>query len=131
MFDKLDATDNFELTDTLPVKELSNVTSAGEFFAGFIEVLHDQLIKHDIEASEAGNMVSQIVCQMANAYAGETFYVSRKPLRVARQMAIYADSKTMKHHDVDIKYGVSYGYSRTIVKKIDEMRKHRQQLKLF
>lgn len=131
MFDKLDTTDNFELTEALPVAQLGDVTSAGEFFAGFIEILHDQLIKHDVEASDAGSMVNQIVCQMAITFAGETFYVSRKPLRIARQMAIYADSKTMKYHDVDIKYGVSYGYSRTIVKKIDEMRKHREQLKLF
>ena len=46
-------------------------------------------------------------------------------------MAIYADLQTMKHRDVDKKYGVSNGYSLTIAKKIDDMRKHRDQLRLF
>ena len=123
--------DAFELTSTPPIEELAAVGNTGEFFASFIELLQCNLVNHSIEASDASNIVSQVVCKLSLAFAGETFYISKKPAILARQMAMYADLQTMPHYDVDKKYGVSRGYSLTIAKKIDDMRKHRDQLRLF
>ena len=123
--------DTFELTSTPPIEELAAVGDTGEFFASFIELLQADLIKHSIKASDASTIVSQVVCQLSLAFAGETFYISKKPAIFARQMAMYSDLQTMPHYDVDKKYGVSRGYSLTIAKKIDDLRKHRDQLRLF
>ena len=131
MFDRFEEIDKFELTITPPIEELEAISDTGEFFASFIELLQADLVKHNIRPTDASKIVSHIVCKLASAFSGETFYVSRKPLMIARQMAIYADLQTMKHRDVDKKYGVSNGYSLTIAKKIDDMRKHRDQLRLF
>ena len=121
----------FELTNTPPIEELAAVGDTGEFFASFIELLQDNLVKLDITATDASKIVSQITCQLSCAFAGETFYISKKPAVFARQMAMYADLQTMPHYDVDKKYGVSRGYSLTIAKKIESKRKHREQLRLF
>ncbi len=123
--------DSFELTCTPPIEELAAIGDTGEFFASFIELLQADLVKHSIEASDASTIVSQVVCRLSLAFAGETFYISKKPAIFARQMAMYADLQTMPHYDVDKKYGVSRGYSLTIAKKIESQRKHRDQLKLF
>lgn len=123
--------DTFKLTSTPSIDEISEVGDTGEFFASFIELLQADLVKHSIKASDASNIVSQVVCQISLAFAGETFYISKKPAILARQMAMYADLQTMPHYDVDKKYSVSRGYSLTIAKKIDDMRKHRDQLRLF
>lgn len=131
MFDRLNPIDSFELTITPPIEEMEAISDTGEFFASFIELLQADLIKHNLTPTDASNIVSQIVCNLASGFAGETFYVSSKPLMIARQMAIYADLQTMRHRDVDRKYGVSRGYSLTIARKIDAMRKRRDQLKLF
>lgn len=123
--------DTFELTSAPPIEELAAVGDTGEFFASFIELLQADLVKHSVNAVDASNIVSQVVCRLSLAFAGETFYVSKKPAVFARQMAMYADLQTMPHYDVDKKYGVSRGYSLTIAKKIDDLRKHRDQLRLF
>lgn len=123
--------DTFELTSTPPIEELAAVGDTGEFFASFIELLQADLVKRGIAAIDASNIVSQVVCRLSLAFAGETFYISKKPAIFARQMAMYADLQTMPHYDVDKKYGVSRGYSLTIAKKIEGQRKHRHQLKLF
>ena len=123
--------DTFELTSAPPIEELAAVGNTGEFFASFIELLQADLVKHSVNAVDASNIVSQVVCRLSLAFAGETFYISKKPAVFARQMAMYADLQTMPHYDVDKKYGVSRGYSLTIAKKIDDLRKHRDQLRLF
>ena len=123
--------DTFKLTSTPPIEELAAVGDTGEFFASFIELLQADLVKHSVNAVDASNIVSQVVCRLSLAFAGETFYISKKPAVFARQMAMYADLQTMPHYDVDKKYGVSRGYSLTIAKKIDDLRKHRDQLRLF
>ncbi len=123
--------DTFELTSAPPIEELAAVGDTGEFFASFIELLQADLVKHSVNAVDASNIVSQVVCRLSLAFAGETFYISKKPAVFARQMAMYADLQTMPHYDVDKKYGVSRGYSLTIAKKIDDLRKHRDQLRLF
>ena len=123
--------DTFELTSAPPLEELAAVGDTGEFFASFIELLQADLVKHSVNAVDASNIVSQVVCRLSLAFAGETFYISKKPAVFARQMAMYADLQTMPHYDVDKKYGVSRGYSLTIAKKIDDLRKHRDQLRLF
>ena len=123
--------DTFELTSAPPIEELAAVGDTGEFFASFIELLQAALVKHSVNAVDASNIVSQVVCRLSLAFAGETFYISKKPAVFARQMAMYADLQTMPHYDVDKKYGVSRGYSLTIAKKIDDLRKHRDQLRLF
>ena len=123
--------DTFELTSAPPIEELAAVGDTGEFFASFIELLQADLVKHSVNAVDASNIVSQVVCRLSLTFAGETFYISKKPAVFARQMAMYADLQTMPHYDVDKKYGVSRGYSLTIAKKIDDLRKHRDQLRLF
>ena len=123
--------DTFELTSAPPIEEPAAVGDTGEFFASFIELLQADLVKHSVNAVDASNIVSQVVCRLSLAFAGETFYISKKPAVFARQMAMYADLQTMPHYDVDKKYGVSRGYSLTIAKKIDDLRKHRDQLRLF
>lgn len=123
--------DTFELTSAPPIEELAAVGDTGEFFASFIEILQADLVKHRVSATDASDIVSQVVCRLSLAFAGETFYISKKPAVFARQMAMYADLQTMPHYDVDKKYGVSRGYSLTIAKKIDDLRKHRDQLRLF
>ena len=123
--------DTFELTSAPPIEELAAVGDTGEFFASFSELLQADLVKHSVNAVDASNIVSQVVCRLSLAFAGETFYISKKPAVFARQMAMYADLQTMPHYDVDKKYGVSRGYSLTIAKKIDDLRKHRDQLRLF
>ena len=123
--------DTFVLTSAPPIEELAAVGDTGEFFASFIELLQADLVKHSVNAVDASNIVSQVVCRLSLAFAGETFYISKKPAVFARQMAMYADLQTMPHYDVDKKYGVSRGYSLTIAKKIDDLRKHRDQLRLF
>ena len=123
--------DTFELTSAPPIEELAAVGDTGEFFASFIELLQADLVKHSVNAVDASNIVSQVVCRLSLAFAGETFYISKKPAVFARQMAMYADLQTIPHYDVDKKYGVSRGYSLTIAKKIDDLRKHRDQLRLF
>lgn len=131
MFDKLDTIGNFKLESAPPIEELTAVGDTGEFFASFIELLQINLVKHNLAPKTASVIVSQIVCDIVSAFAGEAFYVSKKPLMLARQMAIYADLQIMPHYDVDKKYGVSHGYSLTIAKNIDDMRRQRDQLKLF
>lgn len=123
--------DTFELTPPPPIEELAQVGDTGEFFASFIELLQSELVKKGVEASKASGIVSFIVCELSNAFAGETFYITKKPAIFARQMAMYADLQTMPHYDVDKKYGVSRGYSLKVAQQIDQKRQHREQLQLF
>ena len=122
---------NFQLTSAPSVDNLTKVGDTGEFFAIFIELITKNCVEHGIEPSLTSTIAGEIICQLSFALSGETFYISRKPAILARQMAMYADLQTMPHYDVDKKYGVSRGYSLTIAKKIDDLRKHRDQLRLF
>lgn len=121
--------ETFELTSPPPVEKLMEVGDTGEFFASFIELLHADLVKHGVARESASTIVSKVVCQLSQAFAGETFYISKKPAVFARQMAMYADLQTMPHYDVDKKYGVSRGYSLKVAQQINAQRKHREQLK--
>lgn len=120
----------FELTPP-PLEDMKKINDAGEFFADFIDILQAQLTERNIDENVASKMVSEIVHNLALAFSGETFYVSKKPLTFAKQMAMYNDLRHMQSSDVDKKYGVSTGYSLKIKKMIDDKRYHREQLKLF
>lgn len=120
--------EKFELTPPPPIEELTEIGDPGEFFASFIELLQGNLVKHGMEAKQASHLVSQIVCELALSFKGETFYIAKKPAVFARQMAMYADLQTMPHYDVDKKYGVSRGYSLKVAKQINDKRKQREDL---
>lgn len=121
--------DTFELTPPPPIEELAEVGDAGEFFASFIELCFAGLVKNGVADSDASTIVSKLVCQLSIAFAGETFYIAKKPAIFARQLAMYADLQTMPHYDVDKKYGVSRGYSLKVAQQIDGKRHQREQLK--
>lgn len=122
--------DNFEPISTMPNDDLPDIGVAGEFFGGFIEFLKASLLTCGIDETDARDITIKVVHELSQAYAGDTFYVTKKPLVFARQMAMYADLQTMPHYDVDKKYGVSRGYSLKVAQQIDAQRKHREQLKL-
>ena len=122
--------ETFELTSPPPVEKLMEVGDTGEFFASFIELLQAELVKNGVPKESSSTVVSKVVCELSQAFAGETFYISKKPAVFARQMAMYADLQTMPHYDVDKKYGVSRGYSLKVAQQINAQRKHREQLKL-
>lgn len=121
--------ETFELTSPMPVEKLMEVGDTGEFFASFIELLQAELVKHGVAEDNSSTIVSKVVFELSQAFAGETFYISKKPAVFARQMAMYADLQTMPHYDVDKKYGVSRGYSLKVAQQINAQRKHREQLK--
>lgn len=121
--------ETFELTSPMPVEKLMEVGATGEFFASFIELLQAELVKHGGAEDNSSTIVSKVVFELSQAFAGETFYISKKPAVFARQMAMYADLQTMPHYDVDKKYGVSRGYSLKVAQQINVQRKHREQLK--
>ncbi len=121
--------ETFELTSPMPVEKLMEVGGTGEFFASFIELLQAELVKHGGAEDNSSTIVSKVVFELSQAFAGETFYISKKPAVFARQMAMYADLQTMPHYDVDKKYGVSRGYSLKVAQQINAQRKHREQLK--
>lgn len=121
--------ETFELTSPPPVEKLMEVGDTGEFFASFIELLQAELVKNGVPKESSSTVVSKVVCELSQAFAGETFYISKKPAVFARQMAMYADLQTMPHYDVDKKYGVSRGYSLKVAQQINAQRKHREQLK--
>ncbi|WP_230660417.1 Mor transcription activator family protein [Psychrobacter sp. I-STPA10] len=122
--------EQFELTSMPSIEQVADVGNIGSFFASFIELLQAELVKFGIKATDASRIVSQVVCQLSQAFAGESFYITSKPAVFARHMAMYADLQTMPSYDVDRKYGVSRGYSLTVAKQIDSKRKRRDQLKL-
>ena len=121
--------DNLELISPMPNDDLPNIGVAGEFFAGFMEFLKASLLTNGIDETHARDFVIKVVYELSQAFAGDTFYVTKKPVVFARQMAMYADLQTMPHYDVDKKYGVSRGYSLKVAQQIDAQRKHREQLK--
>ncbi len=121
---------DFQLTAP-PLEDIKDVGNTGEFFAEFIDLLQYALAQQKIDDKKSDKIVSHLVYKLAETFAGEPFYISRKPTIFAKQMAMYADLKRMKSSDVDKKYGVSKGYSLKIKKMIDDKRFHREQLKLF
>lgn len=120
-------TEEFELTP--PLEDLTSLGETGEFFASLIDLMQGTLKKQGLDEDKASRLVSKCVCEIAEAYSGETFYVTRKPAIFIKHLAMYADSKRMPHYDVDRKYNVSRGYCSAVVRQIDYIRHHREQLK--
>lgn len=105
------------------------INQTGEFFADFIDFLIKNLQKNGLSNDCATETAIRVSVDLASHFSGETFYVSRKPLMLATQMSIYADLQRMPSADVDMKYGVSKGYSTIIGRKINQAREKRKQLK--
>ena len=101
----------------------------GEFFADFIDFLIASLQESGISSEEAHETAIKASTHLSQNFSGETFYITRRPLEFARKMAIYADLQRMPSSDVDKKYGVSRGYSRVILRNIEQERRKRKRLK--
>ncbi len=102
----------------------------GEFFGDMIDHLRLKLIEEGYSNESANKLIYDIVLKLSETFAGQPFYVTKKPIVFARQMAMYADLQYMNHRDVDKKYGVSRGYSLKVAEKIRKRRQEREQLRL-
>lgn len=112
------------------MKEIKfDISGTGDFFVSFINFLMSQLQAKGLSKDEATDTAIDISTELSRTFSGETFYISRKPAVLARQMAIYADLQRMPHYDVDMKYGVSRGYSLALAKELELKRERKTQLK--
>ncbi len=118
---------SFKLDGSQPAPDLSD---AGEFFADLSDHTRELLISRGISEYDALNIVNDLILHLAQTFHGEGFYVTKKPVVFARQMAAYADLRHMHYKDVDLKYGWSQGYSLKLAQKIKEKRQRREQLRL-
>ncbi len=66
---------------------------------------------------------------MSETFAGESFYVTKKPKVYAQWMRVYSELQYMPHYMVDKKHGYSRGYSLKIAQKIKERKQEREQLR--
>lgn len=70
--------DNLELISPMPNDDLPNIGVAGEFFAGFMEFLKASLLTNGIDETHARDIVIKVVYELSQAFAGDTFYVTKK-----------------------------------------------------
>lgn len=117
----------FKLDGSQPAPELND---AGEFFADLSDHVVEALIAEGIGQQKALKIVADLILHLAKTFHGESFYVTKKPLDFAKQMAALADLRYMPYKDVDIKYGWSRGYSLKLAQQIKEKKQRREQLKL-
>lgn len=102
----------------------------GEFFGDLIDHMRAKLLADGYDNQAANDLINKVVLDLSETFAGQPFYVTKKPKVFARQMAMYADLQYMNHKDVDKKYGVSRGYSLKVAQQIRERRTEREQLRL-
>lgn len=109
-------------------KEIKNFNNLGEFFNEFIGYASESFLEAGLTEENASKIALSLMAKLCETFRGETFYVSRKPEVFVKQMLMYHDLKTMLPKDVDIKYGVSMGYSLKIKRKIDLWKNQRETL---
>lgn len=119
--------ESFKLDGSQPAPEIND---AGEFFADLADHSRELLTARGISEPDAVSIVNDLILHLAQTFHGESFYVTKKPMEFARQMAALADLRHMHYKDVDLKYGWSSGYSLKLAKQIKEKKQRREQLKL-
>lgn len=118
----------FEWGKSIPDPEIDR---SGEFFADMADHLYSQLtVEARLSEDKAHAVVDSVIVHLSQTFAGEKFYVSRRPAMFAKWLQAYNDLRHMHYLDVDRKYGWSDGYSLRVQQKIREMRQHRNQLRL-
>ncbi len=117
----------FKLNGQQPAPQLND---AGEFFAALGDHARELLIKRGVASNEATEIVNDLILHLAETFAGEGFYVSKKPVVFAKQMAALMDLRHMHYKDVDLKYGYSRGYSLKLAEQYKAKKQRREQLQL-
>lgn len=119
--------ESFKLGGSQPAPEIND---AGEFFADLGDHSRELLVAHGVSQADAVSIVNKLILHLAKTFHGQSFYVTKKPLEFARQMAALADLQYMHYKDVDLKYGWSQGYSLKLAQQVKERKQHREQLRL-
>ncbi len=105
------------------------VKDLGEFFAEMTDHTHSMLMAEGLSSKRSIDITIKLITRLSATFAGESFYVTKKPGVYARWMQIYMDLQYMHSADVDKKYTLSQGYSLKVKRKILERRLERSQLR--
>ncbi len=119
--------ETFKLNGQQPAPQLND---AGEFFADLGDHARELLVKRGIATDEATGIVNDLILHLAETFCGEGFYVTKKPVVFAKQMAALMDLRYMHYKDVDLKYGWSRGYSLKLAEQYKAKKQRREQLQL-